>query len=142
MQRYRILQIKLILTALIYQEIVGCASITQGTSQVIAFEVKPPHSECIVLGKDGVNLGKVTSNANLLLVPKGKADLTASCSAVFFQSTQISIKSSAQPISMASFLLDFGITDMVTGAMWAYPKKVDIVLTPLNSNPVSQSPPP
>ena len=133
MQQYRTLQLKLILSVSIGQGIVGCASITQGTSQVIAFDVTPPHSECIVLGKDGTNLGKVTSHANLLMVPKGRANLTATCRAEFYQSNEISIRSSIQPISMASFLFDFGITDLLTGAMWAYPKKVEVVLSPLTS---------
>jgi hypothetical protein len=123
----------LALFVLMGQGIVGCASMTQGTSQVITFDIAPPSSQCLVAGKGGINLGKVTPFENLLTVPKGKSDLTASCSAAHYQSNDFSIKSSAQPIAMASFLLDFGITDMLTGAMWAYPNKVEIVLNPNKS---------
>jgi hypothetical protein len=123
----------LALFVLLGQGIVGCASMTQGTSQIITFDITPPSSQCLVIGKGGINLGKVTPFENLLTVPKGKSNLTATCSAEHYQSDDILIKSSAQPIAMASILLDFGITDMLTGAMWSYPNKVEIVLNPNKS---------
>lgn len=131
-----------VLLVLIAQGIVGCASITQGTTQEMTFDINPQYSECNVTGKDGVNLGKVSATEHLLVVPKGKSNLTATCTANNFQRDEISIKSSAQPIGMASFLLDFGITDMLTGAMWAYPSKVTINLKPESPTTTNPKKPP
>jgi hypothetical protein len=107
----------------------SCASITQGTSQTIIFSVTPQDARCIVTrDKDG-QLGTLTRGQRALTLSKGIGDLTVHCTADGYESSTQRVRSSTQTEGVMSFLfLDLGITDMVTGAMWAYPAHVTIGL--------------
>ena len=106
----------------------GCASITQGTSQVISFSIDPQEAKCAIVNKEGATLGTVSGKSNLLQVSKGAGDLVANCSADGYESTPSRIVSSAQVAGVLGIAIDFGIVDMITGAMWKYPDHVSIVL--------------
>jgi hypothetical protein len=106
----------------------GCASITQGTTQVISFSIDPPEAKCIVVNKTSATLGTVSGRANLLQVSKGAGDLVANCTADGYESQTTRIVSSTQTAGVLGVAIDFGITDMLTGAMWKYPDHVAIVL--------------
>jgi len=120
----------------------GCASITQGTSQVIAFEMNPPQTKCLIYGGDGSLIATVISTASNSKISKGSTDLIANCRADGYRDLKVSIKSTAQPIGIFGILIDLGITDMLTGAMWSYPDKIAITLTPVSStqdiSPIAQ----
>jgi hypothetical protein len=118
--------------------LMSCASITQGTTQVISFQVDPPEAICVISGKDGGHIGTISSRSSLLQVSKGSADLIASCSAHGYESNVTRVLSSAQTAGVIGVAIDFGITDMLTGAMWKYPDHVPLVLTPKKSPLVSQ----
>jgi hypothetical protein len=111
----------------------SCASITQGTKQVISFQIDPAAAICDVSNKDGVLIGTISSRSNLLQVSKGVADLTVKCSAPGYESKVTKVASSAQTAGVLGVAIDLGITDMITGAMWQYPDQVPIVLTPKKS---------
>lgn len=113
----------------------GCASITQGTSQVISFTIDPVDARCSVMNKDGATIGTVSGRANLLHVSKGASDLVISCNADGYEQKTTRISSSTQTAGVVGVAIDFGITDMLTGAMWKYPDHVSIVLDKL---PVKQ----
>lgn len=110
----------------------GCASITQGTSQTIIFSVQPADARCIVTrDKDG-QIGTLTRSQRALTLSKGMGDLMVHCTADGHESSTQRVRSSTQTEGVMSFLfLDLGITDMITGAMWAYPAHVSIALEPL-----------
>jgi hypothetical protein len=59
----------------------NCASITQGTNQVISFSIDPIDAKCSIVNKDNATVGTVSGKSNLLQVSKGSGDLIASCSA-------------------------------------------------------------
>jgi hypothetical protein len=106
----------------------GCASITQGTSQVISFSIDPSEARCSVVNKDGATLGTVSGKSNLLQVSKGTSDLIANCNAEGYENKTTRITSSTQTAGVLGVAIDFGITDMLTGAMWKYPDHVAIVM--------------
>lgn len=106
----------------------GCASITQGTTQVISFSIDPQDAKCSVVNKDNATLGTVSGKANLLQVSKGAGDLIANCSAEGYDQKTTRIVSSTQTAGVLGVAIDFGITDMLTGAMWKYPDHVSIVM--------------
>ncbi len=106
----------------------GCASITQGTTQVISFSIDPSDTKCSVVNKDNATLGTVSGKSNLLQVSKGAGDLIANCTAEGYETKTTRIVSSTQTAGVLGVAIDLGITDMLTGAMWKYPDHVSIVM--------------
>jgi len=106
----------------------GCASITQGTSQIISFSIEPSEAKCSVINKSGATLGTVSGRNNLLQVSKGASDLVVTCTADGYEQKTTRIVSSTQTAGVLGVGIDLGITDMLTGAMWKYPDHVSIVM--------------
>jgi len=106
----------------------NCASITQGTNQVISFSIDPIDAKCTVVNKDNATIGTVSGKSNLLQVSKGAGDLIASCSSDNYEPNTTRIASTTQTAGVLGIAIDFGITDMLTGAMWKYPDHVAIVM--------------
>ena len=106
----------------------GCAAITQGTTQVISFSIDPQEAKCAVINKDNATIGTVSGKSNLLQVSKGAGDLVASCSADGYEPKTTRIISSTQAAGVIGVVLDLGITDMLTGAMWKYPDHISIAM--------------
>jgi len=104
----------------------GCASITQGTSQVISFSIDPTEAKCAIVANDGATVGTVSGRSNLLQVSKGAGDLIANCTADGFTPSTTRIVSKTQTAGVLGIAIDFGIVDMLTGAMWKYPDNVAI----------------
>jgi hypothetical protein len=108
--------------------VTSCASITQGTNQVISFSIDPIDAKCSVVNKDNATIGTVSGKSNLLQVSKAAGDLIASCSADNYEPNTTRITSTTQTAGVLGIAIDFGITDMLTGAMWKYPDHVAIVM--------------
>ena len=108
--------------------LIGCASITTGITQVITFTIEPKEARCNVVNKDNETLGTVTGKSNLLQVSKGARDLIVKCSADGYRSKTTTIISSTQTAGVIGIAIDFGITDMLTGAMWKYPGHISVIL--------------
>jgi uncharacterized protein YceK len=106
----------------------GCASITQGTNQVISFSIDPQEAKCAIVNKDNATLGSVSGKANLLQVSKGAGDLIANCTAEGYEQKTTRIVSSTQTAGVLGVAIDLGIVDMLTGAMWKYPDHVSIAM--------------
>jgi hypothetical protein len=106
----------------------GCASITQGTNQVISFSIDPQEAKCAVVNKDNATLGTVSGKANLLQVSKGAGDLIANCTAEGYEQKTTRIVSSTQTAGVLGVAIDLGIVDMLTGAMWKDPDHVSIAM--------------
>ena len=107
----------------------GCASITQGTSQTIAFNLDPPETRCD-LSRDGEGqIGSVSVKNNTLSTGKDKDYIIAKCNAPGHKQKIVRVKSSTQAAGVVGgIFLDLGITDMITGAMWKYPDDVTVAL--------------
>lgn len=106
----------------------GCASITQGTSQLLSFSIDPPEAKCAILSSKNVELGSVNARSNVINVSKSSGDLIANCFAEGYENKTTRIISSTQTAGVVGVAIDFGITDMLTGAMWKYPDHISIVM--------------
>lgn len=108
--------------------VVGCASITQGTSQVLAFRIEPKEATCVLTRVDDGELGSVSGTSNTIQVGKDKDDIVVQCKAPGYEPKTTRLVSRATTAGVTGVLLDFGITDMITGAMYAYPADITIVM--------------
>lgn len=106
----------------------GCASVTQGTSQTLSFKLEPKEAKCILSRTGDGELGSVSSSSNTILVHKDKDDIIVQCSAPGYPQKTTRIVSGATTAGVTGVMLDFGITDMITGAMYAYPADINIVM--------------
>ena len=106
----------------------GCASITQGTSQVLTVNLEPKETMCQATRDGDGTLGSIPYQNPTLNISKDKDDIIVSCKADGYKPKVIKIASSATTAGVTGVLLDFGITDMVTGAMYKYPDSHNIAL--------------
>ncbi len=113
----------------------GCASITKGTSQTLIFNLVPPETRCTLDRTGDDQIGSITAKNNTIVVSKDKDDITVKCNADGYKQTTLNIKSSTEAAGVVGgVFLDLGITDMVTGAMWAYPSTTSISLEKCTDN--------
>ena len=110
--------------------ITGCASITQGTSQILSFSINPTEATCTVNNEGGGQIGAVSGQINMLQVDKDNSDLLVNCRAKGYKQKVTRIKSTTQTAGVIGVTIDLGITDMLTGAMWKYPEHTTIILEP------------
>lgn len=119
------------LTAIGFALIVsGCATITQGTQQSISFKLEPKDAICDVSRIGDGKLGRVSGSSSTIFVGKDKDDLLVTCNAAGYEQSTTKVVSGATGAGVTGVLLDFGITDMITGAMYRYPEEVTIALSP------------
>lgn len=120
---------KVFLITLLLPLFSGCASITKGTSQTLIFNLEPPETRCTIDRTGDGQIGSVSTKNNTVVVSKDKDDITVKCNADGFNQTSLNVKSSTETAAVVGgALLDLGITDMITGAMWAYPTTTTISL--------------
>ena len=62
---------------------------------------------------------------------KDKDDIIIVCNAAGYEQSTTKVVSGATGAGVTGVLLDFGITDMITGAMYRYPEDVTIALSPI-----------
>ncbi len=107
----------------------GCASITQGTSQTIIFNLEPKETVCVVSRDGEGQLATITTTNNTVSVSKDKDDILVACKAPGYKPSTIRLVSSTQTAGVVGgVFLDLGIVDMMTGAMWKYPESTNIAL--------------
>lgn len=108
----------------------GCATITQGTQQSISFKLEPKSTICEVSRVGDGKLGRISASSSTLFVGKDKDDIIVVCEAPGHEQSTTKVVSGATGAGVTGVLIDFGITDMITGAMYRYPEEVTISLTP------------
>ncbi len=107
----------------------GCASITQGTSQTLMFNIEPKEARCVLTRDGDGQIGVVTQSQNTVSVSKDKDDILVRCAADGYKPQTLKISSSASGAAIGgAFLLDLGITDLATGAFWKYPDQHSVSL--------------
>lgn len=106
----------------------GCASLTQGTTQLLTFTIDPEEATCKVITDDGTTMGRISGKANIIQVAKDNSDILVQCSAEGYRDSTTRLRSSTQTAGVVGVAIDLGITDMLTGAMWKYPDQTTIVL--------------
>jgi len=117
-----------LLTLTILLSVSGCATISQGTQQAIAFKLEPKEAICEVSRVGDGKLGRISGKSNIIHVGKDKDDIIVVCNAEGYEQSTTKVVSGATGAGVTGVLLDFGITDMITGAMYRYPEDVTIVL--------------
>lgn len=120
--------LRIFVTATFVMMIASCASITQGTSQTLTFNLEPRDINCQVTRDGDGTIGSVTYQNSSLTISKDKDDILVSCKAEGYKPKVVKIVSSASAAGVTGVLLDFGITDMITGAMYKYPDSHNIAL--------------
>jgi hypothetical protein len=121
--------VKKIILLMAAVSLVGCASITKGTSQTIIFNIEPKGTTCVATRDGDGEIGSISSSNNTLKVSKDKDDIVVKCSAPGYKQKVTRVVSKTQTAGVVGgAFIDLGITDMMTGAMWAYPNDVSIVL--------------
>lgn len=109
--------------------VVGCASITKGTSQTLIFNLEPTEARCTLTRDGDGEIGSVSSRNNTVTVGKDKDDIVVTCNAPGYAQQTLRLVSSAETAGIVGgVFLDLGITDMITGAMWAYPNTTTVSL--------------
>jgi hypothetical protein len=108
--------------------VAGCATVTQGTQQIIVFKLEPKDTKCDVNRVGDGKLGSISTSLNTIQVGKDKDDIVVTCTAPGHKQQVTKIVSGATGAGVTGVLIDFGITDMITGAMYRYPEEVSIVL--------------
>lgn len=120
---------KNILFAVTVMLLTSCASITKGTSQTIIFNIEPKGTTCVATRDGDGEIGSISTSNNTLKVSKDKDDIVVKCSAPGYKQKVTRLVSKTETAGVVGgVFIDLGITDMVTGAMWAYPNDVSIVL--------------
>ena len=110
----------------------ACASIIEGTDQIMTVNLTPKEAVCEVKRKGAV-VGKISASDYSLTVSKSKNDLLFVCNAPGYREQFVKIESSASGWGIAScFLVDLCITDYSTGALNKYPEVLTIALTPVD----------
>jgi hypothetical protein len=121
----------LLLTSVLVGFLPACATITQGTQQAISFKLEPKDAICEVSRVGDGKLGRVSSSSSTIFVGKDKDDIIIVCNAAGYEQSTTKVVSGATGAGVTGVLLDFGITDMITGAMYRYPEEVTIALSPI-----------
>ena len=110
----------------------GCASITQGTTQTLIFNIDPSEARCTLTRTGEGELGSVTGKQNTIEVTKDKDDIIIRCNASGYKPKSQNLVSSVSGAGIASVVfIDLGIVDMITGAMYKYPTSVTISMEKL-----------
>ncbi len=107
----------------------NCASITQGTTQSLIFDLDPSTTRCNLIREGDGEIGSVSSKNNTISVGKDKDDIVVKCNAPGYkQKTMRLVSSVSSAAVVGGLLLDLGITDMITGAAYQYPSQTSIAL--------------
>ena len=118
---------KYILSTFLIVWLSSCASLTQGTSQLITIDIVPEEATCALYDTDG-EIMTISGGSNMLQIAKNNSDILIDCSADGFKSSVTRLRSTAETAGVVGVVIDFGLVDMLTGAMWKYPSNVSIKL--------------
>lgn len=109
--------------------LVGCATLVEGTDQVVTVQLSPDHASCDVIQK-GLLITSVTGGTSSITIPKSKDDIRFECAADGHNSRHLSMVSSASGWGVIGcVLIDLCITDYSTGALNKYPSSITINLS-------------
>tara|TARA_Y200000002_G_scaffold233633_1_gene192941 strand:- start:90 stop:458 length:369 start_codon:yes stop_codon:yes gene_type:complete len=118
---------KYIITILLIISLSSCASLTQGTSQLITINIVPEKATCALYDTDG-EIMTISGGSSMLQIAKNNSDILIDCSADGYKSSITRLRSTAETAGVVGVVIDFGLVDMLTGAMWKYPSNISIKL--------------
>ncbi len=110
----------------------GCASVLDGTSQMMTFNTTPPGAACVLSRKDAV-IGQVNPTPGGVLIKKTKDNIKVACTKDGYQETTALIKSEIQGSTWGNIVLGGGIgwaIDSASGADNHYQDIINVTLIP------------
>lgn len=110
----------------------ACASITQGTSQNVTVNTRPPEAQCD-LHRAGERIASVSTTPSTIRIGKSGNDIEVSCTKDEHEDAKGTLSSSFQTMTLGNLLLGgfVGLAiDASTGAATEYPPSIVIVLPP------------
>ena len=123
------MNIKTLLIITLSLGLANCASITQGTTQSLIFDLDPSTARCSLTREGDGEIGSISSKNNTISVGKDKDDIVVKCNAPGYkQKTMRLVSSVSSAAVVGGLLIDLGITDMITGAAYQYPGQTSIAL--------------
>ena len=95
----------------------------------MTFNLEPASTKCTATRDGDGPLGTLTVSNNDLTISKSKRDIIVKCSAPGYKPSTVRLVSSTQASGVVGgALLDLGIVDMMTGAMWKYESYINVAL--------------
>jgi hypothetical protein len=117
--------------------LLGCASITEGTSQDISVVTNPAGASC-VFERQGMNIGSIANTPATLNIPKRKYDVTIRCNKPGYQEATYLNHSGVTAVIAANVATDLLLTaglssiiDSADGADNKYDSAVNITMIPI-----------
>jgi hypothetical protein len=126
----RILKSILIVSGLAF--LAGCATITTGSDDLVTVDTEPSGAVC-KLTRGDKQIGAINPTPGSLEVPKSQHDLTVSCDREGYLTSEGTIESDFQAMTLGNAILGglIGVAvDAASGAMTKYEDGVTITLVP------------
>jgi len=120
--------------------VAGCATITTGSNDTVTIDTEPSGAACI-LTRGVKQVGAVNPTPGSLEVPKSQDDLTVRCDRAGYLTSQGTIASGFQAMTLGNLILGGVVglvVDAASGAMTRYEDGVKITMIP-ESFPTSPS---
>jgi hypothetical protein len=119
---------QLAVAVLAFSWLSGCATLTEGINQAITIDTPgAPGAICMLANDANDILGSVTTPGSIE-IGKSRKDVTVRCSKHGFESAQKRVSSTWAERAKLQGPEGY-VVDYVSGAMWSYPPKIEIVLT-------------
>ena len=110
----------------------GCATITQGSTDTVTVDTRPPGASCEIR-QGGDVIAVVAPTPGSIVAPKSAADLSVRCSRDGYRDAVGALASEFQPMTFGNVIFGgvIGVAvDAASGAMNRYPPLVTLTLEP------------
>ena len=110
----------------------GCATIVNGSSQMVTITTTPPSAAC-TLDRIGTRLGVIPQTPGSLRIDKSKNDLSVTCSKEGFATASVTKSPRFSGATFGNLLVGGAVgvvIDAASGANYAYPDTIELALIP------------
>lgn len=111
----------------------GCATVTSGTTQVVAVQTIPPGARCAFSRAGEGVIGHIPSTPGQVEVKKGWKSIQVACDRSGYPTAQAELSADLQPMTFGNILVGgiIGVAvDAATGAMAKYDGAITIHMDP------------
>ena len=122
----------------------GCASVIEGTSQIITVNTNPSGADCSLNRNPEGVIGRVTGTPSGVTIRKTKYDITIKCNKPGYQEATYLNHSGAAGATFGNIVLGGGIgwaVDSASGSDNKYDSPVNITLVPATATSSNLPPP-
>ena len=118
----------------------GCASVIEGTNQLITVNTNPPEATCTLNREPEGVIGQISPTPAGVTIKKTKYDITVKCNKAGYQEATYINHSGAAGATFGNIILGGGIgwaIDSASGADNKYESPVNITLVPVQGTQAS-----